>query len=150
MKRVIIPNSSSGFVYKLILNNTVVYVGQTVNIKKRIAAHKSDPGMRFDEYEYFECRQCDMSVIESAIISKYSPVMNNGEVHAAAQKANRMIDTGFGVKIVCANCGDIFYGKTSWSKFCCDSCRVSSHIKKRDSLGLPVSKFVRSVAEYSK
>ena len=46
----LLSNSSKGFIYYLIKNNEVVYIGQTVSLEPRIAKHKRDKD--FDEVRF--------------------------------------------------------------------------------------------------
>jgi hypothetical protein len=66
------------YIYFLLYNNEVVYVGKSVSVKARILAHLSDK--LFDSYKYFELDTLDhkeVLKIERYHIDKYKPVFNN-------------------------------------------------------------------------
>lgn len=70
-----IPNVICG-VYFLILNNEIVYVGQSINIISRIMAHNADANKTFDSVSYIKCEKEKLDAIESYYINKFLPLQN--------------------------------------------------------------------------
>lgn len=63
-----------GYVYFLIQNNKVVYVGKSENVEARIFSHIKNK--IFDSYSIFEVNHQDMNIIEGANIMRYKPIYN--------------------------------------------------------------------------
>ena len=69
------------YVYKWVHNDNVIYVGQSRDIKKRIAAERSDE--RFKIYKnpsiyIVKCRNSnEMSILEKILIDQYQPILNS-------------------------------------------------------------------------
>lgn len=85
---------SGSYVYFLILEGMVVYVGQTITPPiKRIASHIGTT-KKFDSYSFFEVGSMDLSKIESMLISKYKPIYNKTlpKTDATITYANLMVD----------------------------------------------------------
>lgn len=66
------------FVYCLMNDETVVYVGQTVNLFSRVGDHAKSK--IFDRVFWFKCRAQDVDFIEKALIKYYKPPKNNRDV----------------------------------------------------------------------
>ena len=64
------------FVYKLLEDNEVVYVGQTSNIFSRIYQHQIDKNKEFNSVEVIECAKHDVDEMEFAYICRFSPKLN--------------------------------------------------------------------------
>lgn len=76
---------SIGFVYFLINDGEVVYVGQTIHLMPRIASHKRDKD--FDSYNFIECKASELDLIESFYIHALSPRLN-GKLQSGASGLN--------------------------------------------------------------
>lgn len=61
-------------VYFLIKNNKIIYVGQSVNIFRRIMDHL--PTKRFDKFSYIRCKKENLDIIESLYIHHIKPPQN--------------------------------------------------------------------------
>lgn len=66
------------YIYKYVSDNSIVYIGQSVNLKKRIAQHKIDKLKDFvGDIYYFECaNKTAMNSWEYFLINKYHPKYN--------------------------------------------------------------------------
>ena len=66
------------YVYKYIENNNIVYIGQTINLKARITAHKYDQLKDFNgEIFYTELNtKQEMDLIELILINQFHPIYN--------------------------------------------------------------------------
>lgn len=63
-------------IYFLIKNNEIVYVGKSVCIEARVAAHRSKGEKAFDNVIYFECPEEEVDQIEKILIGKLQPKYN--------------------------------------------------------------------------
>jgi hypothetical protein len=61
-------------IYFLIENDSIVYVGQSVNIHSRIAQHAQFKG--FSRIAYIICEPHELNVLESLYIHAYQPELN--------------------------------------------------------------------------
>lgn len=64
-------------IYFLIKNNKIVYVGQSVNIFKRIADHIRSEKMDFDSYSFENYPKKNLNLIEAEYIIKFEPKLNS-------------------------------------------------------------------------
>lgn len=67
------------YIYKYIVNNEIVYIGQSTNLKRRISEHKIDKlkNLKATIY-YFECQnRTAMNSWEYNLINKYHPKYNS-------------------------------------------------------------------------
>lgn len=64
------------FVYLLLENKKVVYVGQTTNGLNRIKQHFKNSEKKFDDYKIIKCSKKDLNEIENFYILKYKPKYN--------------------------------------------------------------------------
>ena len=63
------------YVYALYQNDSIVYIGQTVHLHSRIAAHKRDK--TFDGYSFVRCKTVEeMDILESELIVRLQPKYN--------------------------------------------------------------------------
>ena len=62
-----IIDNNGRYVYYLILDGTVVYVGQTTNVTQRMFTHKSDKGKIYDSFMLLPVSG-DMGLLESEFI----------------------------------------------------------------------------------
>lgn len=62
-------------VYFLKQNEKIVYVGQSVNIERRIKDHKNSDKV-FDDYTYVECDKELLNSTEESFILQHNPVYN--------------------------------------------------------------------------
>lgn len=65
-----------GYIYKLLKSRVVVYVGQALDIERRIKQHKKDDRITFDDVEFFTVELSDMDSIEADEIFKCQPTHN--------------------------------------------------------------------------
>jgi len=133
--------SKSG-VYKLFKSGVVVYVGQSVNANHRIATHKMESYIEFDDFEIIPCRKKDLDELEKALQAMYSPRYNLDSDHyakKAAAERKRRTERKEGLSRECGNCGVEFKALAYNAKFCSSSCRVANHLKKRIANGQYVS-----------
>lgn len=63
-------------VYFLRKGKKVVYVGQSIDIHRRIKEHKQEKTKKFDNFTYVECNKNLLSTTEEAFILKFNPVFN--------------------------------------------------------------------------
>lgn len=64
-------------VYFLICDGKIVYIGQSVNIFKRLYEHKKDQTKIWDKYAYIECEAGELDIVEALYIFKYEPIYNS-------------------------------------------------------------------------
>lgn len=71
-----VPESKSGysFVYFLINDDDIVYIGQSKNLEDRISQHGNSK--EFDRFTYFEVSDCIVDIVESCYIHKIRPALN--------------------------------------------------------------------------
>ena len=85
-----IKSAGKSGVYHLVDGCEVVYVGQTSNLKCRIASHMRDK--KFSSVNFFECKD-NLNNEEAADIVKYKPVLNrtlpNCSMFMTTQKLKR-------------------------------------------------------------
>ena len=62
-------------VYFLIADGEIVYVGQSVNVGARMAAHRNS-GKEFDRYAWISCPAEQLDVMESLYIHVFRPPLN--------------------------------------------------------------------------
>jgi hypothetical protein len=68
---------NGSYIYYLIYNSEVVYVGQSKGIIQRLYTHKSIQKKKFDSVELFEFNEdCDLDVEEFKAIVKHQPTLN--------------------------------------------------------------------------
>lgn len=91
-----IPNYKNVFVYFLLLNKEVVYVGQTRNGLVRPLSHKDKV---FDEIKIMYCKEKDLDLTEDLYIKKYMPYYNknanynmNYSLHRARNKIRSLFN----------------------------------------------------------
>lgn len=65
----------SPIIYRLICDDSVIYVGQTINLNQRLIAHKYN-GLTFNKVAYRLVDECEMNNEEAIDIAKYKPTMN--------------------------------------------------------------------------
>lgn len=70
-----LKNQTSG-IYLLLLNNIVVYVGQSNNLLSRIGTHSTEAIKTFDIIQYIECGSHELDSTELYYIRKYKPIHN--------------------------------------------------------------------------
>jgi hypothetical protein len=68
---------NSKYIYNLILDGVVVYVGQTTNIINRIFSHKADKGKIYDSVRLYPLSDDEcLSTAEFIQIVKHTPILN--------------------------------------------------------------------------
>lgn len=90
-----IPNYKNVFVYFLLLNKEVVYVGQTRNGLVRPLSHKDKV---FDEIKIIYCEENNLDLMEDLYIKKYMPRYNknaNYNMNYSLHKARNKIRSLF-------------------------------------------------------
>lgn len=70
-----VDNSKSCFVYLLLLNDEVVYVGQTTQGLARPFSHINSK--EFDEVRVIGCQTESLNMVEAAMIAYHKPYYNN-------------------------------------------------------------------------
>src|SRR5687767_1064639 len=60
-------------VYHLIKDGTVVYVGQTTNVFRRIGSHCDKD---FDAFEFFPCSVAELDAVEQEHLKRLAPTLN--------------------------------------------------------------------------
>lgn len=61
-------------VYFLFQQGRLVYVGQAINMARRIGQHTHDKA--FDSYSYIECPQAELNAVEQTYIQRFRPPLN--------------------------------------------------------------------------
>lgn len=75
-KKISVETKKKGFIYFLIRENEIVYVGQTtLSPEARIQAHVYN-GKKFDSYTFVECPIEELTFYEASYIVKFSPILN--------------------------------------------------------------------------
>lgn len=69
-----IQNKSIIGIYFLWDVDTIVYIGQSIDIDKRISEHRKNK--KFSHYSYIECSKKDLNKLESSYIKTYNPILN--------------------------------------------------------------------------
>lgn len=62
-------------IYFLLKDKEIVYVGQSIDIDRRIKDHSYN-GKDFDSFEYIECDKSDLTRLETLYIVKFQPMLN--------------------------------------------------------------------------
>ncbi len=86
-------------VYLLKQDDEVVYVGQSVDIKNRIKAHKKD-GKDFTNYISIECCKNLLNSTEEAYILLFNPKLNIRRAEIKTGKRLKVYESQKGMKIV--------------------------------------------------
>jgi hypothetical protein len=63
-------------IYFLIRGDAIVYVGQSVDIISRLAAHNADPSKDFNRFAYVPCQRQDLNAVEEFFIKLFQPEHN--------------------------------------------------------------------------
>jgi len=61
-------------IYFLKKNKEVVYVGQSIDIERRVKEHSKEK--EFDDYSYIECDKSLLNSMEQSFILQYNPKLN--------------------------------------------------------------------------
>jgi len=69
-----IPFKKDEYIYFLLNNNELIYIGQTVNMSMRISTHLSSK--EFNRVYYFTISEDQKSLVESLCINEYKPIHN--------------------------------------------------------------------------
>ena len=69
-----IQNKSIIGIYFLWDIDIIVYIGQSIDICKRITEHRKNK--KFSHYSYIECCKKDLNKLESSYIKTYNPMLN--------------------------------------------------------------------------
>ena len=64
------------FVYFLLKNKKIVYVGQTTNGLNRIKEHLLNCNKDFDDFKILKCDESELNELENNYIIKYNPKYN--------------------------------------------------------------------------
>ena len=68
-------------IYFLMDGNTIVYVGQSIEVASRILSHIKDPGKRFDRACWFPVPKEKLNDVEEALIALLKPEQNRRGVN---------------------------------------------------------------------
>lgn len=83
---------SDTYIYFLIHNEEVIYVGQTTQLMTRIAYHTTCK--TFDSINYFKVEEEDANLIEAIMIVKFDPPLNNAmpgqELYVSYEQLKKM------------------------------------------------------------
>lgn len=74
-----VPLKQSNYIYFLISNDTIIYIGQTYDILARISSHQKDKS--FDQIACFEVPQSDKLTIETMNIQYHQPLLNKSFIN---------------------------------------------------------------------
>ena len=92
-----VPSFNKCFIYFLIKDEVVVYVGQTQKGLIRPFAHQYDK--EYDEIKIIYCEQKELDMLEDKYIKKYQPIYNktvnlamNYSLHRARDKIRKMFN----------------------------------------------------------
>jgi hypothetical protein len=66
-------------IYHLFFDDVLVYVGQTVDLRGRLQAHRADK-KKFDSVTYFNCPYEDKDKVELEQIKLYKPILNSSGI----------------------------------------------------------------------
>lgn len=70
-------NQYSGyFIYFLLQDNQVVYIGKSTSLASRIIQHVNSNTKTFDDVSVIECQQNEMDALEVKYINEYRPKYN--------------------------------------------------------------------------
>jgi hypothetical protein len=64
------------FIYFLLKNKKIVYVGQTTNGLNRIKEHLLDCNKEFDDFKIIKCNESELKELENNYIIKFNPEYN--------------------------------------------------------------------------
>lgn len=64
-------------VYFLIQDKEVVYIGQAIDIYRRIGQHQYDKNKQFNRYAFILCDKSELDIIETLYIHHFSPKYNS-------------------------------------------------------------------------
>jgi hypothetical protein len=97
-----IPDFGKTFIYFLLLENKVVYVGQTRCGLYRPLSHRDK---MFDTIKIIPCSERDLEILENKYILKYRPIHNknisiilNISLQNAKNKINSIFDTKYNIR----------------------------------------------------
>jgi hypothetical protein len=74
--RAAVPVSDLCGIYFLLLEERIVYVGQSFSCHRRIAEHAQQGGKLFTSFHILPCDQCDLDRFEALYIEKFQPAYN--------------------------------------------------------------------------
>lgn len=64
-------------VYLLLFEGEVVYVGQAVDMRRRIGQHLADANKQFDGVRFLPCKLVHLDKLEARYIRAFKPRLNN-------------------------------------------------------------------------
>ena len=70
-------DEQAGYVYFLVRDDQVVYVGQTTKLRSRIKTHRKMKG--FDQVFYIHVNKADLNAVETKWIRHFDPPLNGTE-----------------------------------------------------------------------
>lgn len=74
-------------IYFLIRDDRIVYVGQSVHVEARLAAHAADMSKAFDKAVWYPCPRESLSATERAYLSALLPEYNNDPITLGLKRA---------------------------------------------------------------
>ncbi|MFW6281710.1 MAG: GIY-YIG nuclease family protein [bacterium] len=63
-------------IYKLIQDDEIVYIGQSLNCERRIGTHLKSDDKDFNSFEIIPCKEQELDELEREYINKYEPEYN--------------------------------------------------------------------------
>jgi len=72
-----IDDATFSGIYYLIQDGVIVYVGQSKNIRKRIASHIVEGKKKFDSYSFFPAEKENLNQLELDEILEHNPIYNS-------------------------------------------------------------------------
>ena len=79
-------------IYFLINGDSIVYVGQSVNVPSRVSSHYLDAAKDFNKFCYIPCNKEHLDAIESLYIHMFKPSLNGRGSEATKVKNPRYIN----------------------------------------------------------
>lgn len=71
-----VPRNGLCGIYFLVRGSSVVYVGQSINVYKRLSEHMGARIIDFDKYHVLPCAAELMDILETSYIAKFRPYWN--------------------------------------------------------------------------
>lgn len=71
-----VPLTDACGIYFLLYERRIVYVGQSVNCRRRISQHEASKDKTFDAYHILPCAQTELDMLESLYVARFKPQFN--------------------------------------------------------------------------
>ena len=128
-------------VYFLKFEKEVVYVGQTINLLRRITEHLNQRDKVFDEISYIEVEKENLDYTESKYIVLFNPIFNRLIPKCGIEKGNKNSIN----KRNCARCGNPYEGALH-GRYCGNSCKQKAYRERKQYGNAQESKELRTCA----